>query len=98
MSLFSFFTKLNHTKNSDSWIPATATFTGKRNKAAIRSKTGYLGQEYYEYEITYYTDDKLQRAWHTFFPLPDPEIEDIKDTTMKIRYNSAKPYLYEVDE
>lgn len=94
MNLFEFCLELNSNRTK-SWIETTATFTGKRNKAASRTKVGYVECDYYEYEITYSVGDKKRRGFYTFYPLPDPEIEEIKGRTMRIKYNEKKPYLFE---
>lgn len=94
MNLFEFFSKL-HSNTTKNWIETTATFTGKRNKAASRTKTGYFEKEYYEYEITYLVGDKTQRGYYSFYPLPDPEVEEIQGTTMQIKYDPKKPYRFE---
>lgn len=93
MNLFEFFTKL-HNDSTKSWIETTATFTGRRNKAMSRTKIGYRELDYYEYEITYYAGDKKKRGFYSFYPLPDPEIEEIEGESMKIKYNKKKPYIF----
>ena len=57
MDLFELFLKL-HNNSTKTWIETTATFTGRRNKAVSRTKVGYRELDYYEYEITYFADDK----------------------------------------
>lgn len=94
MNLFKLFLKL-HSNNTKSWIETTATFTGKRNKAAGRTKVGYCERDYYEYEITYFVGDKKRRGYYSFYPLPDPKPEAIEGKTMRIKYNKRKPYIFE---
>ena len=94
MNLLEFFLKLQRNRTK-SWIETTATFTGKRNKAATRTKVGYRECSYYEYEITYFVGDKKRRGYYSFYPLSDPEPERIEGKTMKIKYNKWKPYLFE---
>ena len=94
MNLLEFFSKL-HSNRTKSWIETTATFTGRRNKAASRTKVGYCELDYYEYEITYFAGDKERRGYYSFYPLPDPEIAEIKGQTMRIKYNEKKPYIFE---
>ena len=94
MNLFEFFVKLNNS-GTKSWIETTATFTGRRNKAASRTKVGYGELDYYEYEITYLVGDKERRGYYSFYPLQDPPAEKIQGKTMKIKYNKRKPYLFE---
>ena len=97
MNLFEFFLK-SRNRSTESWVEATATFTGKRNRAARKAKTGFHELEYYEYEITYLAKNKERRAFYTFYPLPDPTIEEIEGKTMKIKYNKKKPYMYRSDD
>ena len=97
MNLFELFLK-SHNNSTKSWIETTATFTGRRNKAVSRTKVGYRELDYYEYEITYFADDKKKRGYYSFYPLPDPEIEEIKGETMRIKFNKNKPYLFEAVE
>lgn len=94
MNLFEFFLKLNG-NSTKTWIETTATFTGRRNKAASRTKVGYCELDYYEYEVTYLVGDKEKRGFYSFYPLPDPETEEIKGKTMRIKYNKKKPYIFE---
>ena len=95
MNLFEFFLKL-HSSGRKSWIETTATFTGKRNKAASRTKVGYRELEHYEYEITYLVGDRKKRGYYSFYPMPDPKTEEIEGKTMRIKYNKRKPYIFEV--
>ena len=94
MNLFEFCLKLN-SLGKTTWVETTATFTGKRNKAASRTKVGYRELDYYEYEITYSVGDEKRRGFYSFYPLQDPSIEEIEGKTMKIKYNKRKPYLFE---
>lgn len=98
MNLFEILVNLNHKNRTKSWVETSAVFTGKRNRAANASKVGYKDVDYYEYEIIYNVCGKEQRGWYTFYPLPDPDIEEIKDSSIKIKYNKRKPYIFEVDE
>lgn len=95
MNLFEFFLNLNNA-NKESWIETNATFTGKRNIAKARTKVGYIDKDYYEYEITYNVGSKKQSAYYTFYPLPDPDICDIKGQVIKIKYNEKKPYRWKI--
>lgn len=94
MNIFKAFADIRNSK-TELWVETTATFTGNRNKAFGRTKTGYYELDYYEYEITYSADDKLRKGFYKFYPLPDPEPEEIKDKTMRIKYNPKKPYMFE---
>ena len=93
MNLFEFFLKL-HNRDTKTWVETTATFTGKRNKASGRTKVGYCDLDYYEYEITYVVGDTEKRGYYSFYPLPDPETEEIEGETMRIKYDKKKPYIF----
>lgn len=95
MNLFEFFVKLNYKVRTKSWIETTATFTGKRNKAAAITKVGYRELDYYEYEIIYDVSGKKKSGWYKFYPLPDPEVNDIQGKSIRIKYNRRKPYIFE---
>ena len=97
MNILEFFVKLQN-RRKKFWIETTATFTGKRNKAASRTKVGFRELAYYEYEISYFVDGKEKRVYYSFYPLPDPEIENITGKTIRIKYNKKKPYLFETTE
>lgn len=97
MNLLELFLKLR-TDRTKSWIETTATFTGRRNKAAARTKTGYHELDHYEYELTYWVDDKEESGFYSFYPLPDPDVEEIKGKTMRIKYNRKKPFMFEAAE
>ena len=36
--------------------------------------------------------------WHVFYPLPDPELEGLEGSTVRIIYSKKKPYRYEINE
>ena len=92
--LFEFFLKLNHSSEKAGWIETTAVFTGKMEKASVGKPGHYKTAAYNEYEIIYHTNDKERRGWYIFNPLPDPDPEDIKGTSMKIQYDHRKPWLF----
>ena len=94
MNLLEFFLNLRSNRTK-SWIETTATFTGRRNKATGRTKTGYIELDYYEYEITYFAGDKKRSGYYSFYPLPDPATEEIEGQTIQIKYNEKKPYIFE---
>lgn len=95
MNLFEFFLKL-HSIGTKSWVETTATFTGRRNKTASRTKVGYCELDHYEYEITYVANGKERRGYYSFYPLPEPATEEVKGEKMRIEYNKRKPYIFEV--
>ena len=93
MNIFEFFLKMNHPSEKEGWIETTAVFTGKAEKAAVGKPGHYKVAAYNEYEIIYRTNDKERGGWYTFNPLPDSD--DIKGTSIRIRYNSKKPWIFE---
>ena len=93
MNLFEILSNFTHKTNRSLWIETTAKFTGKINKAAKRTKSGYVEYEHNEYEIVYEVEGKQRRAWYTFYPVPDPDVEEVKDTGIRIMYNRRKPYI-----
>lgn len=96
MNFFELMVNLNHRDKTLSYVETTATFTGKRNIAGRMTKTGTVHEmDYYEYEIEYEAKGKLRRGFYSFYPLPDPEPDEIKGKTIGIRYNKRKPYLFE---
>ena len=95
MSIFEFFLKLNHPSEKEGWIETTAVFTGKVEKAAVGKPGHYKTVDYNEYEIRYLTYDEERNGWYTFHPLPDPTPDDIKGTSIRIRYNPGKPWIFE---
>ena len=92
--IFEFFVYMHQKNEKKGWIETTATFTGKYEKAATRTKFGYRQENYNSYEIVYSANDKEQRGWYTFYPLPDPEAEEITGTRMRIQYKKNKPYIF----
>lgn len=96
MNLFEFFSNLTHKRRKDKWSVTTAHFTGNVQKAAFRSNLGPREADYNAHEIVYYTDDKKIFGWHTFYPLPDPDPESLKGSSILIRYNRQKPYIFEL--
>ena len=95
MNLFEFFSKLHQKKHIKGWCETTAVFTGRFEQAALRGKAGYKIADYNTYELRYQAEGKEQRGWYSFYPLPDPDASAIKDTTIRIRYNEKKPFVFE---
>lgn len=93
MNLFELFSNMNNRTNKNAWVETTARFTGKTNKTAKRTKAGYIEEKHNEYEIVYEAEGKQRRAWYTFYPVPDPEVEDIKGTRIDILYKKSRPYI-----
>ena len=95
MSIFEFFLKLNHPSKKAGWIETMAVFTGKVEKAAVGKPGHYHEADYNEYEIKYFTDSEERKGWYVFHPSPEPDPEDIKGTSIIIRYNRKKPWLFD---
>lgn len=95
MNLFEILSNLNHPSEKKGWLETEACFTGKVERAAIGKVGRYKQVDYNEYEIRYYTAEGERFGWYTFDPLPDPNPEDIKDTSIRIRYKENKPWEFE---
>lgn len=96
MNLLELFVNYNQRSKEKVGIETVATFTGKRNIASKLSKLKMIKElDYYEYEIEYVANGEKRKGYYTFAPLPDPEPEEIIGTTIKIRYNKKKPYIFE---
>lgn len=93
MNLFELFSNFHHNTNNEAWVETTARFTGRTNKTAKRTKAGYFEEKHNEYEVVYEAEGKLRTAWYTFYPVPDPDVEEIKDTSITIMYKKRKPYI-----
>lgn len=98
MNLFEFCTKLNHKKKEKGWVEVTATFTGKRNVRELRTKAGYIAKDFHEYEIEYPVNGEKMTGWHVFYPAPEPEADEIKGETIRIKYHEKKPWRFETVE
>lgn len=98
MNLLDFFSNLTHHQDSENWIETTAVFTGKFEQAVTFTKYGTKQQNYNRYEIVYSAGDKQCSSWYSFYPVPDPDAKSLEGTTMRIRYNKRKPYLFEQAE
>ncbi|MCI5958266.1 MAG: hypothetical protein PUD03_05245 [Lachnospiraceae bacterium] len=87
----------NHIKMRG-WEETTAAFTGKRFLKLSKTGKYHFAQSvsFYQYEITYIANGKMQSAWHTFYPVADPETEDIQGETMQICYNKRRPWNYKI--
>lgn len=96
MNLFEIMSNFQNRKKMGVWEETTATFTGKRVLKPLKIGKYHFAQPepYYQYEITYIANGKMQSAWHTFYPVADPESEDIQGETMQIRYNKRRPWNY----
>ena len=96
MNLYEFFTHLTHPERGKGWEETTAYFTGKVERAAAGKPGRYKYKDYNEYEIRYYAGSTERRGWYTFYPVLDPEPEEIQGKEVRIRYSRIKPWIYEV--
>ena len=95
MGLFEFCSRIVHRARKTGWTETNAVFTGKFEKAA-RGKAGhYIPADYSEYQIRFDTAEGEQYGWYVFYPLPDPDPETIKNTSIRIRYRENRPWIYE---
>ena len=97
MNLFGFFVRLTHHRDMRKWESATAVFTGKSEKATIRTKMGPRAADYNAYEIVYDADGTRRNGWYVFHPLDDPDPQSLAGRTMNIRYRKDKPFIFEND-
>ena len=98
MNIFEFFSKLTHPSSKRGWIETQAVFTGRFEKAAKGKAGRYIEADYNEYQIKYLSSEKERYQWYIFYPLNDPDPEDIKGQELRIRYNKRKPWLFEAVE
>ncbi len=102
MNFFGFITKITHPENRNGWVETTAYFTGESRKPE-RGRGGYYPVDinvaatdgFLEYGIRYYVGDKERIGWYIFYPAPDPDPNEIKDTPVKIRYMKKRPWIFE---
>lgn len=94
MNFFELLSNFNYKVKSASGVKTEATFTGNRRKAIVKTKTGFHTRDYYEYEIKYDVDGKLYTGYITFYPLADPAINEIENTTIEIVYKKKKPSIF----
>jgi hypothetical protein len=98
MGLFEFFSKITHPAKRNGWVETEAVFTGKCERAAKGKPGRYTSAAYNEYQVRYYAEDGERLEWYDFYPLPDPDPESIKDSSIRIRYNKKKPWIFEAIE
>jgi hypothetical protein len=98
MNLFEIFSNITHPAKKNGWIETVAFFTGKYEKAAFGRHGCYGSAGYNEYQVRYYTAEGERMGWYAFFPVPDPDPEDIIYTSIRIRYKERKPWVFEVIE
>ena len=97
MNLFEIAFRLTHYRNKWKWKTATAVFTGKYEKAIVRTKMGPRSADYYAYEIVYEANGVKRNGWYTFHPLDDADPRSIAGNTLRIRYRIDKPFIFEMD-
>ena len=93
MNLFESVFRLTHLRNKRKWKSATAVFTGKCERAIIRTKMGPRLAKYNAYEIVYEANGVKRKGWYTFHPLDDPDPQSIAGNKLKIRYRKDKPFI-----
>ena len=60
----------------------------------MKAFDGMTSAAYNEYQVRYYAGDGERLEWYDFYPLPDPDPESIKDSSIRIRYNKkSRGYL-----
>ncbi|MBQ8667983.1 MAG: hypothetical protein IJ526_14170 [Lachnospiraceae bacterium] len=96
MNLFELFYKMTHMYIPALWEETTATFTGKTRKATVKAARRIIEADYNAYEIVYYAGDEKIHSWHVFHPLPDPDPNDLLQSTLRIRYKKRKPTVFKV--
>ncbi|MCR5105622.1 MAG: hypothetical protein K6B68_14400 [Eubacterium sp.] len=95
--MFDFLKNISN-KGEDSWGEAVATFTGKVEKEFVYILYGTKKEYYNKYEIVYSVGEEECHSWYSFHPDPDPGVEALSGTTMKIRYMKNKPQIFELAE
>ncbi len=97
MNFFASILRLTQWRNAKQWKSVTAAFTGRHEKATVRTKMGPRPAPYNAYEIVYEADGERRRGWYSFHPLSDPDPEMLAGETIRIRYRVGKPYIFERD-
>ena len=95
MTVFEIFFKLTHIRSSLFWAETDAVFTGKVEKALLRSKSHFYEAGYNAFQVKYYAGDKLIYASYPFYPLPDPDPEELRGKKLRIRYRKLRPHVFE---
>ena len=96
MGIFDFILSISNPKEKRGWINTTATYTGKVRKCFTGRPGNYGHCDINEYEYLYYVDDKERFGYQRWYPLPDPDPEELKGQTLTVRYNKRKPFLVEI--
>ena len=101
VNLFELVGRLTHPEKRAGWEETTAYFIGE-SRASRRTKSGYYpmlntfsGLECLEYKICYYVEGKEHTGWYLFFPGPDPDPEEMRGSSMRIRYKKSRPEIFE---
>ena len=97
MNLFALVSSLVHKRDKRKWKSASAVFTGKYEKATVRTKMGPRAAAYNAYEIVYDVNGVKRRGWYIFHPLDDPDPQSVAEKTVSIRYKPSKPFIFERD-
>ena len=98
MDLFSLVFSLTHRRDARKWETVTVVFTGKYEKATVRTRLGPRRADYNAYEIVYEANGTRRSGWYTFHPLEDPDPQTIAGKTMPVRYRKKKPFIFESDQ
>jgi len=97
MNLFALVSRLVHKRDMKKWKSAVAVFTGKYEKATVRTKMGPRAAAYNAYEIVYDANGVRRHGWYTFHPLDDPDPRSVAGKSVNIRYKVSKPFIFERD-
>ena len=95
MNLFEAIFRITHHRSPHTWAETVATFTGKSEAATVRTRLGPIKADYNAFEIVYDVNGQRKHGWYSFHPLPDPDKEELKGSTMRIRFMKRKPYIFE---
>lgn len=101
MNIFELFVKMTHPEKKAGWVETTGYFTGETRKPYVGRNSGRKeiitrldAENCREYAIRYYAEDKERIGWYLFYPLPDPDPEEIEGESMKIRYKKKRPWIF----
>ena len=95
VNLFKLIFDMTHFRVERKWKETNAVFTGRRKPAVTYTRLGTRKEEYDAYEIVYSVDGIQQYSWYSFYPLPDPDAEELAGKEIRIRYYIRKPYVFE---
>ena len=96
MDIFDHIMNLSNPKERPGWVNTTGTYTGNVRKGLTGRAGNYGHNNINEYEYRYYAEDEERFGYQRWYPLPDPDPEELKGQTVNVRYNKKKPYMVEV--